>query len=398
MSSWEAIGGAKSGVEVDEAAIDNAGAGVPWDHLRARPADGTLVASGATGMVYEIAGGAPLYVSNWAAIGGARSVTEIDEWDIENPANPASHLSAVPTDGTLVASGATGMVYEIAGGAPLYVSSWAAIGGARTATEIDQWDLDNITNPAAHLEPVPTNGTLIASGANGMVYEIAGGAPLYVSNWPAIGGPRSATEVDQWDIENIANPAAHLSSVPANGTFLVASTGDLYRIAGGAPFLVSSWSVFGGEQPYVAIDGWDIEHIADQASHLNPTPADGTIVEALPSGTYWSFASGLRSQIAPAAGVTTVDDIGLKAFPQPAPPSLTPTSTPEAGSAPRGTPPAQQPSHGVLGTTTNNLPTKRTTSALSRALAKCRKIKNRHKRTTCMAAARRRSRRSKKNH
>ena len=86
-----------------------------------------------SGFVYEIAGGAPEYVSNYAAIGGARPCTNIDVADITNADQgvPWNHLHVYPTDGTLVC--VPGFVYEIAGGAPEYVSNYAAIGGARPA-------------------------------------------------------------------------------------------------------------------------------------------------------------------------------------------------------------------------------------------------------------------------
>src|SRR5665213_1685602 len=402
VSNWNAIGGPKTGVGVDEAAIDNAGGGVPWDHLLARPADGTLVASGATGMVYAMAGGAPLYVSNWAAIGGARSVTEIDQWDIDNASNPAAHLNAVPADGTLVASGATGMVYEIAGGAPLYVSNWAAIGGARSVVGIDQWDIDNIGNPAAHMNAVPSDGTLLGASGGG-VFVVAGGAPMYLSSWNAIGGPQPSVPIDEWDIANIGNPAAHLNPVPANGTFINTSTGHVYRVAGGAPFAVSSWGVFGGEQHYVTVDEWDLEHITDPFAHLNAKPVNGTLVEGLPSDTYWSFSAGLRTQVSSAPGATTVDDFGLSAFPKPTPPlgpvtthTETPSATPNPPGQPKATTllPSTTPAHGVLGTKTSR-PLK-SASELSWALAKCQKIKGRRKRAKCEAAAKHRYHTTKK--
>jgi hypothetical protein len=122
--------------------------------------------------------------------------------------------------------------------------------------------------------------------------------------------------IDEWDVENITNPAAHLNAVPADGTFINTSTGHVYRIAGGAPFAVSSWSVFGGEQPYVTVDEWDIDNASNAAAHLNQTPANGTIVEGLPSGTYWSFIGGYRSQTLASSTAVGVDDIGLASFPE----------------------------------------------------------------------------------
>jgi surface antigen len=386
LSNWNAIGGPKPGTEVDEAAIDNAGGGVPWDHLRGYPADGTLLDSSGGG-VFVAAGGAPLYLSNWNAIGGPKPGVAVDQWDIDNVANPAAHLNAVPANGTLIASTATGMVYEIAGGAPLYVSNWAAIGGARPAVSVDQWDLDNITNPAAHLNPVPANGTILGASGGG-VFIVAGGAPLYLSNWAAIGGPQPYVPIDQWDIDNLSNPAAHLNPVPSDGTFINTSTGHVYRIAGGAPFAVSSWSVFGGMQPYATVDEWDIENTTNPAAHLNSTPANGTIVEGLPSQTYWSFTAGLRTEVLPVQGVTTVDDVGLSAFPRPTP-LATQTKSSPAGLGPSSPvtspPPSPTPSRGVLATKTTR--PANGSSVLSRALAKCRRLKNHHKRASCIARA-----------
>ena len=326
VSNFAAIGGARAVVGVDQWDLDNITN--PMAHLNAVPANGTLIGASAGGPfggdVFVIAGGAPLYVSNWAAIGGPQPVVGIDEWDVENITNPAAHLNAVPANGTLISSTATGMVYEIAGGAPLYVSNFAAIGGARAVVGVDQWDLDNITNPMAHLNAVPANGTLIGASAGGPfggdVFVIAGGAPLYVSNWAAIGGPQPVVGIDEWDVENITNPAAHLNAVPANGTFINTSTGHVYRIAGGAPFAVSSWSVFGGEQPYVTVDEWVIDNASNAAAHLNQMPTDGTVVEGLPSGTYWSFSGGYRRPSGADPAAVGVDDGGLGAFPQPPPP------------------------------------------------------------------------------
>jgi hypothetical protein len=392
VSNWNAVGGPQPYVTVDQAAIDNAGGGVPWSHLRPYPADGTFLNS-STGAVYRMAGGAPLFVSNWSAVGGPQPYVTIDQWDIENISNPAAHLRLYPADGTFLNS-STGAVYRMAGGAPLFVSNWNAVGGPQPYVMVDQWDLENISNPAAHLRPYPADGTFLNS-STGAVYRVAGGAPLFLSNWSAVGGPQPYVTVDQWDIENISNPAAHLNPVPSDGTFLNTSTGHVYRIAGGAPFAVSSWNVFGGEQPYTTVDEWDLEHITNPAAHLTATPTNGTVVEGLPSDTYWSFTSGLRSPIAVISGATTVDDVGLAAYPQLTAPVTdganaglqVPTKVGGSSAGNQGA--DVHPSQGVLGTKTTKA--SESASALTRALAKCRKIKNRHRRTKCETIARRKS-------
>jgi surface antigen len=371
LSNYAAIGGSRGGIGVDQAAIDNAGGGTVWGHLRAVPSDGTILdASG--GGVFVVAGGAPLYVSNWGNIGGMRGGVLVDQWDIDNASNPAAHLRMLPLDGTAINSVLTGTVYVIAGGAPIAVSSWDAIGGARPSVGVDQWDLDNLTNPAAHLRKLPADGTLLNTIA-GPVYVVAGGAPIFVSSWDAIGGQKPATTVDPWAINNIgnavvhlnavpaegtvllpgaeayvvaggaplfvhdwaavggarpgviidpwvlantANPAAHLLSVPRDGTFLASAAGHFARIAGGAPFTVSDWTLFGGPKPFVIVDDWNFNHLQDPRAHLHKVPADGTHVEALPSKQHWSFHGGERFEANSIPDQTSVEDESLSLYPR----------------------------------------------------------------------------------
>ena len=89
----------------------------------------------------------------------------------------------------------------------------------------------------------------------------------------------------------------------------------MYRVAGGAPVGLTSWNLYGGVQPYVTIDQWAIDNITDSHAHLRRAPADGTVVEGLPSHAFWVFSGGYRYASAATAGAVTQDDIGLGAFP-----------------------------------------------------------------------------------
>src|SRR6202012_3196784 len=102
-------------------------------------------------------------------------------------------------NGALV--GYQGGVYRIAGEAPLYVSNWNAVGGPQAVTAMTsvEW---------ATLQAVPVNGTLLGSSSGG-VFEVAGGAPLYVSSWAAVGGPAAVTQVDGFDISNAGSAVTH---------------------------------------------------------------------------------------------------------------------------------------------------------------------------------------------
>jgi hypothetical protein len=152
------------------------------------------------------------------------------------------------------------------------------------------------------------DGSFVQVSGSPEIYRIAGGAPLYVSNWAAFGGPQPYAVISQQQFNS-------LRAYPADRTFLNTSTGHVYRVAGGAPFAVSSWSVFGGMQPYVTVDQWDIDHTSDPRAHVRSSPADGTVVEGLPSGSYWSFWAGYRSPTGKSAGAVAVDDAGLAAYP-----------------------------------------------------------------------------------
>jgi len=309
VSNWAAVGGAQPTTPLTNAEL----AALPQ-----YPRNGTVLDSSSVG-VFVVAGGAPLYVSNWAAIGGPKAGIGTDQASIENAGGgvPWNHLRRYPANGTLLGA-SNGGVFVVAGGAPLYVSNWAAIGGAQPTVAMDSWDIENISNPWAHLRPYPENGTLLAASGGG-VFEIAGGAPMFVSSWSAIGGERPYVRVDEWDIENISNPWAHLRPYPEDGTFVNTSTGHVYRVAGGAPFAVSSWSVFGGEQPFVTIDEWDLEHIGTPAAHLNVSPVNGTRVEGIPSNTFWVFSGGVRRHSTSSEAATVVDDFGVAAFERAAP-------------------------------------------------------------------------------
>ena len=134
-----------------------------------------------------------------------------------------------------------GDVFRIAGGAPIYVSSWGHVGG----------DPGNVRALSASefsaLRTFPADGTVISGWApgdpdHGSVYRVAGGAPIYVSNWDHIGGnPGTTVGVDLFAIKNAGGGGVlnHLLYRPVDGTYLKAAQ-KTYRVAQGAPTLQSA--------------------------------------------------------------------------------------------------------------------------------------------------------------
>jgi hypothetical protein len=175
--------------------------------------------------------------------------------------------------------------------------------------DIDSDYLDGATATAGVGSAVPPtlpDGTFVTYG--GKTYRLAGGAPLLVHSWSAFGAqqPTVALSGAQWQA---------LKPVPADGTFIRATgTGKVYEIAGGGPVYVHSWSDVGGAQPAVVVDRWNILNVGNPASHLTAAPANGTIVKGMPSGQYWLFSTGWRAQTAPSAAAVTVSDAGLSPF------------------------------------------------------------------------------------
>ena len=311
-------------------------------------AEGSFVQVSGQGSIYRIVGGAPLYVSDWAVFGGQQPYTVLSQ-------SAFDALRAHPVDGTFVnavtSAGAEQGSYVIAGGAPLYISSWGVYGGEPVGVvRIDAWDIANVGSAPSHLRATPVDGTFVnavtSAGAEQGSYVIAGGAPLYISSWGVYGGePAAMVRIDAWDIANITDPASHLNARPADGTFVNAVTSSeaeygSYVIAGGAPFAITTWSTYGGEPPgLVRIDSWDLTHLGSSGSSgLVASPASGTIVKGLPSGKSWQFSSSCRSTTA--SGGVGVPDTSLSSFAtcQAATPSPSPTPTVSETSTPRPTP------------------------------------------------------------
>jgi Rv2525c-like, glycoside hydrolase-like domain len=151
------------------------------------------------------------------------------------------------------------------------------------------------------------DGTFVQVSGSYAVYRIAGGAPLFVSNWSTVGGAQAVTELtqDQFDA---------LCAVPTNGTFLGTSTGSYYRVAGGAALPINDWTPFGGPQPSITIDPWDTANAGNPDSHLLAQPVAGTVVRAMPSNTYWQFASSYRTPVGARSSAILVDDASLSPF------------------------------------------------------------------------------------
>lgn len=122
----------------------------------------------------------------------------------------AGSAAAILADGQFVQVDGTLDTYEIAGGAPLPVTSWTPFGGQRPTSSITPQQF-------AKLNPVPANGTFLVT-TDGAVYRVAGGALFPITDWSPFGGPQPAVTIDPADVELAGAAGSHLNLAPAPGT------------------------------------------------------------------------------------------------------------------------------------------------------------------------------------
>src|SRR4029079_12576832 len=135
----------------------------------------------------------------------------------------------IAADGTFIVSAQKHAVYRMAGGAPIYVSTWDPFPG-QTPFEVDQSYIDSLPTP-------PADGTVLVAAQRGEVYIVAGGAPIYTSTTEPIPGGKTWTWVDAKAIEQAGSKGmwSHLRAVPQDGTVVVGQQrGEIYIVAGGA--------------------------------------------------------------------------------------------------------------------------------------------------------------------
>ena len=139
-------------------------------------AEGAFVQVTGRPELYRIAGGAPLYVSSWESVGATpQPIQMLSQTQFDS-------LPSRPANGTFLAGGSTGRIYRVNKGIASYVPSWAPYGGQQAFVTVDQAALDNagtgdVWNRLVSGKPIvrttgPTTLGSIASKAN---FTYAGG-------------------------------------------------------------------------------------------------------------------------------------------------------------------------------------------------------------------------------
>ncbi|SDP48783.1 hypothetical protein SAMN04515671_4456 [Nakamurella panacisegetis] len=283
-----------------------------WKALRSVPASGTFLQATVSGEVYEVVGGAPIFVSSWAAFGARQPTVQVDRNAISQAGRAGvwSHLSFYPADGTFVTASSNSQVYRIVAGTPTYVSSWANFGGRRATTKVDYQAIWHAGQAGrwSHLRYYLPDGTFIRTTASsGEVYVMAGGAPIYVSTFAVFGGARPAQSVDAGAISRAGGGGqwSHLRAKPTNGSMLRdPRSGSIYRVAGGAPLYIPDLTGLAPYSRWVDIDPAAIARggQAGRWSHLQQRPADGTLLRSVQSNRVYRVSRGHASILTSWAG------------------------------------------------------------------------------------------------
>ena len=86
--------------------------------------------------------------------------------------------------------------YRIAGGAPLFVSSWESVGGGPQAVQtLSQTQFNSLPDR-------PATGTFLQSGSTGRTWRVVKGVATFVPSWAPYGGPQPSIVVDQAALDN----------------------------------------------------------------------------------------------------------------------------------------------------------------------------------------------------
>ena len=285
------------------------------------PRDGALVANVDDGGIYRFAGGAPLWISSCEYAPGCGGVVQVDA----HPFAVDDHMRAYPADGTLIANHGDGGIYRFAGGAPLWISSCEYAPGCGGVVTLDggTFARNGAISGAPRMREHPADGTMITNHADGGIYRFAGGAPLWISSCEYAPGCGGVVTLDGGTFarNGAISGAPRMREYPADGTYLrIAGAGRPMRVAGGAPLALTDCSVLDGAcEPSVTIDAGTLDRrgAISGADRLAVVPAEGTVLTGRPSGASWRIIGSSRLPAAAGESGVQVNDATLDGFAPP---------------------------------------------------------------------------------
>jgi hypothetical protein len=267
-------------------------------------APGSFVRVTDTDPIYVVIGGAAVHVDSCAPLGGCPGVQAISS---------LAGYAAVPANGSFVRiqdGPSEGFIGTFVGGAVIHLDSCAPLGGCAGVVGLDSGGA--AAYMAAH--PVPANGSFIRINdgpAEGFIGTVVGGAVIHLDSCDPVGGCAGVVGLDSGGAA--AYMAAH--PVPANGSFVRVANGPyagvIARAAGGAFLALTDCDPLGGCPAPVSLDAGGF---ADYVK-AHPIPANGTLLEGLPSQGMWVVLDGEREPAVVSPAAVAVNDASLDAIP-----------------------------------------------------------------------------------
>ena len=107
----------------------------------------------------------------------------------------------------------------------------------------------NTVDAALAPSTLAADGSFVAVSGRPELYRMAGGAPILTTSWESVGvAPQAVTTLSQSQFDSLRDQ-------PRTGTFLVGgATSHTYRVSKGVATYVPSWDPYGGPQPTVTVD------------------------------------------------------------------------------------------------------------------------------------------------
>ena len=128
----------------------------------------------------------------------------IDNNSVDAPVAPFQ----LAPEGAFVQASGGGATYRIAGGAPIPVTDWAAVGGAAAGADPVATQFDSLPDR-------PREGTFLQSGATGRIWRVVKGVATYVPSWTPYGGPQPSHRRSTRRRSTTPAPAASGTTSPA---------------------------------------------------------------------------------------------------------------------------------------------------------------------------------------
>jgi surface antigen len=142
----------------------------------------------------------------------------------------------------------------------------------------------------ATLPAVVADGLFVQGSVRGDIYRVTGGAPLYVASWTSVGGAKPYVRIDQRAIDAAGSGGDYnrLRKVPVDGQALrVLATGKTYIVQGGAALLITSWDQVGGYRSPAPVEPLSLRYAGTppQYIHLTRTGTLAPVATAPPKTT-----------------------------------------------------------------------------------------------------------------